>query len=271
MSIEFPIYQLEDLLKYQPGRMRHYVINRVSSRWLKEERRYECLETVYDHGISDSADQEATAAVQEKFREIQQQAFDAHVRGRKLTRYISRSFVSISERDALRRSEIDNTPWEQVEITPDVEIIHQDRNFTYWSDGKITKSVPFVPCGGPLSDSAVKLIREVRGADGGFVEGGLEQLTRVKQILSETTRRLDDLFNQDEIVRMRVRWQDDTESYLFIHWSGYPEGYMYDVYQSLESLVKNFQPGPGPQGITDFPPDDFRYDSKLGFVSTIDD
>jgi len=46
---------------------------------------------------------------------------------------------------------------------------------------------------------------------------------------------------------------------------------MYDVYQSLESLVKNFQPGPGPQGITDFPPDDFRYDSKLGFVSTIDD
>jgi hypothetical protein len=188
-----------------------------------------------------------------------------------MNRYLTRWYVATDKTEALRNAEIDHTPVDEIAVAENVDPVHVTGNWIFWSDGKFTTGIGArLPRGGSLTRDAEQLINNVRGSDSGTVEGGLALLTRVKEILSEEeieTGPSRGVYAAERITRLRVRWIDDTESDLFIHTAGYFEGYAYDVYQSLGALRRFFQPAPGPQGISNFAPDDYDYDPELGFVS----
>lgn len=122
---------------------------------------------------------------------------------------------------------------------------------------------------GSLSADAVSLISAARGADTGYVEGGLLGLTQVAAVvereLVETAGRRG-IYAAEKIERLRVRWHDGGEADLYVHSAGYVEGYQYDIYRSLESLQHMASPAPGPEGLTQLALDTFSYEPDLGYV-----
>lgn len=166
-----------------------------------------------------------------------------------MRRYLTRWYVSTAEREARRHAEIDHTPWEEVEITEDVELLHVIRDtssWAYWSDGRFTTGIglekqtretsPQV-----LSRDAEKLISAVRGSDGPgvFLEDGLRKLAEVDRILQERTVETGPRrghYARQKIEAMNIRLRDRTEHTWYTFSEGYIEGYLYGIWPDLESL-----------------------------------
>lgn len=197
-------------------------------------------------------------------------SFAAHIKGNRFTRHvIGHHYVTVHADEVGRLASIFKTPTEQIKITPDLEILHVSDTFTFWSDGKITKSpLGELPPGGSLSRGAVGLIEIVRGADGGTVHlpGGLAFLANIKEIHAKkelATGPSRGHYAAESIIEYDLELLDGSRFTIYAHTAGYFEGYMFDIYAERPLLGGT----PGPEGITEFPADDFSYDPVLGYVA----
>jgi len=271
--MDIKVYQHRDLSTWLPFDLAHHhhvVLEITNPYYLKNDG-----EVVYhDYGVIDKGDRENdrahAAAGQKLAREMNHRSFDESIKGRRFTRYVTKWYVSISEDEAHRQAEIDKTPVEQIGITPDVEILHTTGNFTFWSDGKITAHVSNIPYGGCLTPDAVRIIDDVRGSDGGYVEGGLLLLTKIARVLDRQALSFGEprgVYAREKVEEWFVEWVDGTHGKLYIHTAGYFEGYQFDVYTSLEGLAQATT-APEADGISDF--SGFDYDPELGYVKRQD-
>lgn len=278
-----PIYTFNNLCTLTPSPEKpggyHYVVQLKTEGPLRE------WPIVEDYGIeyrqaepdsgrwtAESIQRANTVAslAREQAEKLNVASFAAHIKGNRFTRHvIGHHYVTVHADEVERLASIFKTPTEQIKITPDLEILHVSDEFTFWSDGKITKSpLGELPPGGSLSDSAVNLIKAVRGADGGTVHlpGGLLALTKIKKIhesraVAEGPSR--GHYAAETITEYDVEWVDGSRSPIYCQSAGYFEGYAFDIYAERPLLGGT----PGPEGITEFPADDFSYDPALGYVA----
>ncbi len=123
-----------------------------------------------------------------------------------------------------------------------------------------------------MTPAARSLISAVRGADGGNVNlpGGMFALTKLDAVLAENEVERGasrGVYAAERIEHMRVRWFDGTEGDLYAVTAGYFEGYRYDIFPTLEAAQAEFGYSPDASGISEFSPDEFDYDPRLGYVS----
>lgn len=210
---------------------------------------------------------------EQRATELNQASFAEHIAGRKFTRYITFSYVSLDLDECKRHATLDHTHPDKIRITPNVGILHYAGTWMLWDDGKITTGIGIsLPHAGILTPAARGLISTVRGADGGGVNlpGGILALTKIDTVLEETAVTVGASrghYAAERIERLRVRWLDGTESDLYAVTAGYFEGYRYDLFATLEAAQAEFGLSPGASGISDFSPDDFDYDPRLGYVN----
>jgi len=160
-----------------------------------------------------------------------------------MNRYLTRWYATTSHDEAVRLMALDHTPAAELRVTHDVEPVHvATQGWVYWSDGRFTTSTGSnLPRGGSLSRDAVQLISLVRGSDGGHVDGGVQRLVRVADIIATETVELGEHrghYRRPTIEKLTVRWADGSEGTLYTYSEGYFEGYSYDIYDSPESLQK---------------------------------
>jgi hypothetical protein len=228
---------------------------------------------VEEFGVSERMDYTTQVMAQNRAAELNQASFILHVARRKVTRYITFSYVSLDLDECKRHAVIDGTHPDKIKITPDVSILHYAGNWMLWSDGKITTGIGIsLPHAGILTPAARKLITTVREADAGAVNlpGGMFALTKLDAVLAENEVERGasrGVYAAERIEHMRVRWLDGTEGDLYAVTAGYFEGYRYDIFPTLEAAQAEFGYSPDASGISEFSSDDFDYDPRLGYVS----
>ena len=270
-----PTYSSWNLCSFPPYPTgAHYVVTECTNEsTLITDRRI-----VVDYGIQDIHDQVTAATAQREASRRNQESFDLYIKDRAFDRFIiGHSYVTVNESDVARLAGIFNTPPNQVQITRDLKILHRTCTWIFWSDGRFTTSIGCtLPSGGSLSPDAIALISAIRDSDGSGcnLPGGLQKLAQVAKILSEEdvmTGPSRGHYASERIQRISIEWNDGTTGELFVHTAGYFEGYLFDIYPSLEALNAQKSPAPGPEGIDVFPPDDYSYDPVLGYVAIQDD
>lgn len=200
--------------------------------------------------------------------ELNQEAFDNLPES--LTRYQTAWYATTILSEVERLCRVDGSALENVKVTHGVIPVHSTGSWVLWSDGIFSKGVSEIPSGfGQLSSDAASLISTVLGSDGGFVEGGLISLVGVDKILDKSDIEIGPSrghYASERVQKWVVQCLNGEKETLYIHTAGYFEGYMFNMYNSIEALNESF-PAPSSEGITEFPPDDFDYDSQSGFVS----
>ena len=159
-----------------------------------------------------------------------------------MDRYLTNWYCCTTEEEALRLAGIDNTPVEKIRLTKDVEPVHIAEGWIFWSDGKFSTGIGNkILTGGSLSEDAVRSIGVLRGSDSGEVEGGLVRMTKLDKILSKKTvsgGASRGLYSSRTVEKLEVRWTDGSQGVLFSFSVGYFEGYVFDIFNSLEALEK---------------------------------
>ena len=206
-------------------------------------------------------------------KEMNQKSFNEHILGKKFTRYLTRSYVSIDKSECARHMRIDNTPLDQIKITPDLEILHIAGEWLWWSDGRFSTGIGVsLPKGGCLSEDAMRIISAVRGSDGGscHLDGGMKALADIHSVISVKNVSVGPSrghYARETVEELTIEWRNGEVRPIYIHTAGYFEGYMYDIHPSLDSLRQHASSVPGPEGINEFPADDYDYDPQLGYIA----
>lgn len=270
-----PTYSVWDLCTLSPYPLgSHYVITeRTDDATLITDQ-----QIVVDYGSQEKRDPAIAEAARKEERRLNQASFDEHIKGRKFDRFVvGYSYVTVIKEDVARLAGIFDTPIDQIKITVGVEILHRTGEWIFWSDGKFTTTTGIsLPSGGSISSAAASLISAVRGSDGGScgLPGGLRKLADVVKIISEENVKVGPSrghYARERIERIAVEWNDGTQGEFYTHTAGYFEGYMYDIYPSLDALKAQIAPAPGAEGISTFPADDYDYDPQLGYVAKQED
>lgn len=170
-----------------------------------------------------------------------------------MDRYITRGYVTATPEEAMKLSRLDHTPPEQIKHTPDVEPLHTHSGWSYWSDGKIINRTngTSLPRASSLTADAESLIDTVLGSDSGHVDGGVTSLVTIEKIM--TKLRIDlatntGHYNPPNVEVLHIRYTDGTEGDLWTFSQGYFEGYVFDIYRSMEALqlgLKDYNIGGG--------------------------
>lgn len=168
------------------------------------------------------------------------------------TRYkIGMSYVALDRVSAERLSEIFKN---KIEITQGVNVVHSTEGWALWSDNRLTTSIGLPKWGRAIktiTSDAESIISLYWGADGGTLPDKLERVSQVAKILSETVERVElsggGIYAPPRIIRMRVRFKDDTETDWWLSTQGYMEGYEYNLFSSKEALLADIAPKPEPE------------------------
>lgn len=159
-----PVYSFSDLLVGHhdpelPLPAQHYAVLKRTERlqWPEPP-----LEIIHDAGITHFTGYDNPVAVEcnALVARLNQESFDAHIRGRRFTRYQTRSYVTVDPAEAERLAGIDHTPADQVHSTPDLEVLHVSASGAIlWSDGRVTRGTgAHLPAGGSITRKAAILI-----------------------------------------------------------------------------------------------------------------
>lgn len=153
-------------------------------------------------------------------------------------RYLSRWYVALTRGDAERHAQIDGGP---IRVA-DAEIVHATREWTLWSDGWLTTSVGLPRWAQEirsLSRDAENLVGECRGSDSGPPAVGYALLVQVAVVLRTETvvcGAQRGVYRAATIDRLAVQMLDGSERELVRYSEGYPEGYLCEIYETLEAL-----------------------------------
>lgn len=167
-----------------------------------------------------------------------------------MTRYRTRNYVATSENEAKRLASVDGTSWDKVKITHDVDVVHSTYEWALWSDGTFTTAIGLDEAlrnkVKSITPDAESFIDTIRSADGGEAHfpGGLLFLTEVE---STWGRRVVDVgpsrgvYHRPIIEAINVRLRDGSEHTWYTYSEGYPEGYTYQLWPDLDSLVADLR------------------------------
>ena len=103
-----------------------------------------------------------------------------------MARFLTRRYVAVTWTEALRLAALDQTPWSEIRQAEEVQLLHREEWWAWWSDEQLTTAIglPESLCPETLSTDAAALITEVFESYGGTPDCGWETLARVEQVLS---------------------------------------------------------------------------------------
>ena len=157
-------------------------------------------------------------------------------------RFITKWYVTTTEKEATRLAEIDHTPIGDIEKTPGVKPTCVN-GWSYWNDG-IFVSKTFagdkpkeVDC--PIVKSAQSIISLSHGSDIGFPSSGILHLLvtakNVKEIKEEY------IGDGKQITEYEVDTGSEKKEKLFAASAGGGDGYMFEVERTLALAKKRLQ------------------------------
>ena len=71
-----------------------------------------------------------------------------------MERYLTRRYVAVTSYEAQRLAQLDGTPIDQIQHTPDVYLVHRTEWWAWWSDECLTGAISFAGFalpGGPIA------------------------------------------------------------------------------------------------------------------------
>jgi len=157
-----------------------------------------------------------------------------------LTRYLTRWFVSVDEREAQRLARGDGTS--QLEIARDVELLHVQEGWAFWSDGQVTTSTGLsraLRSIRSLRPGAVRLISECFHNTSGppAIEGGWGALAQVAEVADDDLieeGRAEGPFDPPRLRRLSVKLADGATRVWWVHTSSSAEGVRFEVSDACE-------------------------------------
>jgi len=177
-------------------------------------------------------------------RELREEGhWGAWRKGQVLTRYLTKNYVAIDEREAQRLAAIDKTT--AIHVTPGLELVHAvtSGSWALWSDGQITTGIglPRHARGGDLSADAVRLIDSAYGSDSREPRGigGYRFLATVAKILREevvAAAPQHGVYAAPSLTRFDLQLLDGSERSIWVDSRGYCEGYSWEAYPSVEAF-----------------------------------
>lgn len=154
----------------------------------------------------------------------------------------------IIEKESFRRPFRDHV---DIECVENVEPLYTEHDWSYWSDGKIvqgefigekpSKSIS------PLSSVAIDLIEDILYSDGGYVEGGVESLTSIAEILEKkkavslTGKNVGRWAVPNEFREMRVKHQDGREEILYILDEIGTDAVVFEIFHDTKTLEETLK------------------------------
>jgi len=162
-------------------------------------------------------------------------------------RCITNWYVATSRKEAERLAGIDHTPLDKIKCSPNTEPLCVDWAWSYWSDGKFSgrsfssENGEPEPEKCPISKDAKMFISGYFGSDGGDVEGGLNSLVTIDEIVSKREEIIGGggYYAADRIEIYDVRHKDGKKETLYIRTVGYPEGYWFDICRNYKNARKS--------------------------------
>ncbi|MBE9138031.1 hypothetical protein IQ254_12665 [Nodosilinea sp. LEGE 07088] len=147
-----------------------------------------------------------------------------------MARFLTRRYVAVTWSEATRLAALDGTPWSEIRRAEEVQLLHREEWWAWWSDGQVTTaiSLPSSLCPQSLTTDAVALISEVWESDTRVPQCGWATLTRVDLVLSR--ERLPQPQNTSgfawsALERLTVRFTDNLEGVLHCWYRGYDGGF----------------------------------------------
>lgn len=147
-----------------------------------------------------------------------------------MARFLTRRYVAVTGAEAIRLAGLDGTPWAEIRHDEDVQLLHREEWWAWWSDGQLTTaiSLPSSLCPQSPSPDAIGLISEVFESYAGVPNCGWATLARVEQVLSR--QRLPQPENTGSydwiaLERLTVRFRDGSEGILQCCYKGFDEGF----------------------------------------------
>lgn len=158
------------------------------------------------------------------------------------TRYLTNRFATVSLSAARRLTEIDGIPFERVQQTSNVKLLHVHHSeiWAWWSDGRLSTGLGLDPLSSPnlLSADAVKLIHKVclsvcsQPACGW---GRLAEIQSVRQCQQLAVGPIKGNYKPERLMRLEVEKVSGERVYLYTFFSveGLGEYFSYEVSTSL--------------------------------------
>ncbi|MGG6242725.1 hypothetical protein ACQ4N7_29300 [Nodosilinea sp. AN01ver1] len=143
---------------------------------------------------------------------------------------MTRRYVAVTWAEAIRLAALDQTPWSEIRQAEEVQLLHREEWWAWWSDEQLTTAIglPESLCPQSLSLDAIALMSEVFESYAGAPHCGWATLARVEQVLSrERQPHSENTGGYDWITleRLTVRFTDDLEGILQCWYKGYNEGF----------------------------------------------
>jgi hypothetical protein len=136
-----------------------------------------------------------------------------------MERYLTQRYVAVTLYEAQRLAQLDGTPIDQIQHTPDVYLVHRTEWWAWWSDERLTGaiSLPDSLCPEGLSTDAVELISEVWESASPPPQCGWKVLADIQRVvLSEqlTTWSSRDVLQKSAVERLVVECRNGQEKVL---------------------------------------------------------
>lgn len=160
-----------------------------------------------------------------------------------MIRYTTRYYTTIvSEDEAYRLARIDGTPLDKI-TRADVELLHLESDWAYWSDGEVTSRPRTAAPISSLSVDAVRQIRMVRASDSPRPGVPWRTIAEIAEVLSlgPVDRALTvsgDGAHLDEVQAMRYRDVHGSERTLYVAAAGMGDGCIHFVTDDLEKALR---------------------------------
>jgi hypothetical protein len=154
-------------------------------------------------------------------------------------RFTTKQYVTDNENEALRLAVLDGTHKDDIRRS-EVRLLHASNDFSYWSDGRITRPVFGKSIIG-LSSDADYLIASVVGSDSGWSSSRWEVdlLPEVTSIIARFVvwrgGRYGTGFKSQEIEEIHLRLNNGSSRVMWMYSVGYSEGYDLSLHETRES------------------------------------
>jgi hypothetical protein len=153
-----------------------------------------------------------------------------------MARSLTRRYVAVTWTEAIRLAALDGTPWAEIRHDEDVQLLHREEWWAWWSDGQLTTaiSLPESLCPQSLAPDAIALISEVWESYATAPQCGWITLARVAQVLSRERQPQPENTGAYQWVTLEiltVRFTDGSEGVLHCWYGGHDEGFECQIEQ----------------------------------------
>jgi len=160
-----------------------------------------------------------------------------------MERYLTRRYVAVTSYEAQRLAQLDGTPIDQIQHTPDVYLVHRTEWWAWWSDECLTGaiSLPDSLCPEGLSPDAVELISEVWDSASPPPQCGWSTLANIEAVVRRERIRIERPIliplEGESLEKLTVQFRDGDRGVLYCYYQFLHENYFCEISRELPTFL----------------------------------